>query len=296
MKNLVFQGGGVHGYAHVGGLKALEMANMMNLFENFAGASVGALVAFAAACRIGATDIYNKVEQIDESLLTGGRNIFSAFYYLIKRGGMYNTGTFRRWLEDVTEEWLGTKSITFDQLNARFGTDLFVTVTSAGLSKPLIMSRETYPTINILDTLEMTIAIPFYYEPIRFNGDLIVDGGYINNLPLHIFDTEENGYFNRESVGFSVLTDKELEPLTKPMRIDGFFPLVKRLISILLTYASYYREDERDAERIIPICVGPVDSFDFTIPKRTKQILYKIGQECVEKWLRKNTQTDFVTV
>jgi predicted acylesterase/phospholipase RssA len=298
MNNLVFQGGGMHGYAHIGGIKSLQKHGKYKA-SKFAGASVGALVAFALACHIDVDEIYRRVEMIDEDLLTGGRGFCYACYCLLKRGGLYSTKTFRKWIEKTNKVWIGSESITFDELHARFGTELYVVVTSLGHSGSLVLCRQNYPTLNIVDALEMTIAIPFIYEPIRFQNDLIVDGGLINNMPLHIFDTKENDYFSKDTLAFSVVTKEEMRVemsqfQTPPRQIRGFWSITQRIVSMVLDYASRYQDDPRDTDRMIPICVGSVDSFDFTISNATKQHLLQAGENYVDKWLRENSQTDFI--
>ena len=49
INTLVFEGGGIYGYAYIGALKELEIRIDFNKIKYFCGSSVGALMAYALA-------------------------------------------------------------------------------------------------------------------------------------------------------------------------------------------------------------------------------------------------------
>ena len=89
-KNLVFDGGGARGIAYCGAIKVLENEGIMKNIVNFAGTSVGAIV--AASLAVGYT-----ADEIEEILLNKNFDEFRDnsnyllinFYQFITRYGWY---------------------------------------------------------------------------------------------------------------------------------------------------------------------------------------------------------------
>ena len=65
--NLVLQGGGIRGFAHIGVVKKLEEIGLMNNIRRFAGTSVGALIVSLLVIGFTADEIMEQKDKIDFS-------------------------------------------------------------------------------------------------------------------------------------------------------------------------------------------------------------------------------------
>jgi NTE family protein len=92
-----------------------------------------------------------------------------------------------------------------------------------------IFSHRTTPNFPVADAVRISMSLPLAYKPyvIRpeqyhpvdlpewVNG-VWIDGGYLNNLPLHVFDSDGGV---RHILGVRL----ELEPSTQPVEQHGHF-------------------------------------------------------------------------
>ena len=94
----------------------------------------------------------------------------------------------------------------------------------------------------IADAVRMSMSIPFLFYPVNFGKHLCVDGGLINNYPLHVFDGEfpgdiTIGTVNMETVGFKLITPNEEcnDDLYKPLgKIDNIKKFSYAIIESLI--------------------------------------------------------------
>jgi NTE family protein len=93
---------------------------------------------------------------------------------------------------------------TFAEHRAFFGVDLAVTGTNLETGKSGVFSPKTSPNFPVADAVRISMSLPLVYKPVRILHDhyqwhrfgerwvegLWIDGGYLNNLPLQVFDLE----------------------------------------------------------------------------------------------------------
>lgn len=156
---IALSGGGVKGFAHLGVLKALEEKGIEA--DVLAGVSAGAIVgSFIAAGKKPA----EVMELINE-------NDFFDFAKL----GIPDRGFFT--LENMTENLeksLGVK--TFEELKIPF----YVGV--ANIEKARM---EYFSKGELIKIIQASSSIPVLFSPVEINGDLYVDGGLFENLPVN---------------------------------------------------------------------------------------------------------------
>jgi predicted acylesterase/phospholipase RssA len=147
-------------------------------------------------------------------------------------------------------------TLTFQEFFDITGFDLRITGTNLSNRLPLNFTREITPNFPIAEAVAISMSIPGYFKPVevgevdrvslrtskellritpntdnalinRLYSGLWVDGGYLNNLPIHAFDHTEPGM--GQMIGHHFDRDK-LHPGVLGMRLeDGFDPDVYRL-------------------------------------------------------------------
>jgi predicted acylesterase/phospholipase RssA/CRP-like cAMP-binding protein len=157
---VVLSGGGARAMAHLGVLEELQAAGLH--FDRVAGASLGALVAAAAARDIGSDAVY---EAFERQFGRNPTNDLAPPVFSLIRG----VKTRR-----LLEESFG--GIRIEELPLRFFC----------LSCDLV-ARE--PVVHrsgpIVDAVYASLAIPGVFPPVRTaEGRLLVDGGVLDNLPV----------------------------------------------------------------------------------------------------------------
>ncbi|MCB9195722.1 MAG: patatin-like phospholipase family protein [Flavobacteriales bacterium] len=208
IRNLVLEGGGVRGIAYVGAIKALEEHQMLDSIENVAGTSVGAITATMISLGYSSNEIRNELASLKIQKFNDGKGIFIGGIHRTKQHfGWYKGDELTNWIEDLIFYKTGDRDLTFIQLNelsdslVRF-KDLYIAVTNLSQQRSMIINHKNYPNMRIADAVRMSASIPIYYTAIFMdqNGqvyskppkdtlvDVIVDGGFLTNYPIHTFD------------------------------------------------------------------------------------------------------------
>ncbi|MFP4020688.1 MAG: patatin-like phospholipase family protein [Halanaerobium sp.] len=156
---IALSGGGVKGFAHLGVLKALEEKGIEA--DLLAGVRSGAIIgSFIAAGKKPAEvmDLINENDFFDFAKLTlPDRGIFT--------------------LDNMTENLeksLGVK--TFEELKIPFY------VGAANIEKARM---EYFSSGELIKIIQASSSIPVLFSPVEINGDLYVDGGLFENLPVN---------------------------------------------------------------------------------------------------------------
>jgi len=156
---IALSGGGVKGFAHLGVLKALEEKGIEA--DLLAGVSAGAIVgSFIAAGK--------KPAEIMELI---NENDFFDFAKLgIPDRGLFTLGN----MTENLEKSLGFK--TFEELKIPFY------VGAANIDKARM---EYFSQGDLIKIIQASASIPVLFSPVEINGDLYVDGGLFENLPVN---------------------------------------------------------------------------------------------------------------
>ena len=203
VKNLVFEGAGVRGIAYCGAVQEMESKKMMDSIERVGGTSSGAIVALMISLGYSGKEIENIISETNFKKFNDGKFFFIGGINRMKKYyGWYKGKKIEKWLEKIIKEKTGNENITFEELHQKGFKDLYITGTSLNKQKPVIFSHETYPKMKIKDAVRISISIPLYFEPVYIDStgkifnrpkqkqglDMMVDGGLLENFPIHIFD------------------------------------------------------------------------------------------------------------
>lgn len=173
---LALGGGGVRGLAHLSALQVLEEEGIRPVA--IAGTSMGALIGAFFARGMSAEEIWTRV---DAHLVLGDqpfreirekrKTLFHwlRFFRLVHRpGALLSADGFLDYLRD------GLGATTFEELDLPFhvvATDFHA------------MEKVVFSSGPLLPALKASMAIPGVFEPVVFEGRVLVDGGISDNLP-----------------------------------------------------------------------------------------------------------------
>jgi len=161
---LTLSGGGARGLAHIGVLKALENANIRP--DYLTGTSMGGVIAAAYASGLSPDEI----EQI--ALEYGSiRKLWRLADPTLPRRGLFQGERLLAFFEDRMQ------GCTFADLRVP------LTLIAVDLnSRQEVHIREG----SVAEAVRATISIPGLLAPVEQNGQRLVDGGLLNNLPVDV--------------------------------------------------------------------------------------------------------------
>ncbi len=163
MLALVLGGGAAKGYAHIGVLKLLREMNIKP--ELVVGASIGALVGAFYAAGFSIREIEDIAVKIDR----GKKR--ALFPIRFNKRGLINGKAILAYLG----QYLADKKI--EDLPIKYAA----VATDIEEHKELIIDRG-----DLLPAVRAAISIPVVFIPYHYQGRVLVDGGFVNPVPIDI--------------------------------------------------------------------------------------------------------------
>jgi len=206
------------------------------------------------------------------------------------------------WLEKIIAQKTGNENITFAELHQKGFKDLYITGTALNKQKPVIFSYETYPEMKIKDAVRVSAGIPLYFEaafmdstgrlfyhPKQKQGlDIMVDGGFLENFPIHIFDKSTPDPY---TLGFridpdaQIEKDKESKTLTE-MPIDNLNQYFMAFYNIVIENLNRQQLTKEDWVRTVSISDGNIQPKLRKLSKEEVYILIENGRRAVKTFLQ----------
>lgn len=305
-KNLVFEGGGVKGIAYGGALEELEKRNILPGIKRVAGTSAGAINACLLSIGYSYKEVSDIIAQTNFKSFEDG-SIIPLFNInrVVNNYGWYKGDKFSEWIAQLIKAKTGSPDLTFkglaEQSSIKNYRHLYVINTNLSQQRSDILSHETTPDMPLRLAIRMSMSIPLFFQSIKMNNDIIVDGGVAWNYPINIFDhkryvydlsnampvdynTDADYLFNHETLGFRLGTLKEIEHRkdnwsSEPLAVDGLKGYIKALITFMMEMANKKHLHKNDWNRTIFLDSLDVKSTDFRLPIQKIAALLQSGRE-----------------
>jgi predicted acylesterase/phospholipase RssA/CRP-like cAMP-binding protein len=245
---LVLGGGGARGLAHLGVIRALEEAGVP--IDVVGGTSIGAIM--AALCARGLDD-QDRVRRVMAFARTGRRLVTPTLPLIAFSAG--------RRVDQILTEHL--TSVPIEDLALRFFC------VSASLTRAEAVIHERGP---LWTAVRASLALPGIYPPVYADGDLLIDGAAVDNLPVDVMRHRVGaGRIIAVDVGSEVeplavapygpglsgwrVLGRRLNPFTPPHPVPGIAEILNRSTGLSQVR---YRRAARDDDRVDLLLSPPV--------------------------------------
>ncbi len=196
---LVLSGGGAKGLAHIGVIRVLEENNIP--IDYIAGTSIGAIVGGLYAAGY-TTDEMEELFKSDEFYFWSTGKIQKEYRYYFKQPAEAEPS----WIDlrvtrkdDKVKLLPPTNFIPEEQMDFAFMElvaatsaacnnnfdslmiPFFCVATDINSDKPVILRKG-----DLGEAIRASMTVPLYFKPIKIDGELLFDGGLINNFPLDL--------------------------------------------------------------------------------------------------------------
>lgn len=221
---LVLSGGGIKTISICGALTQLESLNIFpNKFIGFAGTSGGAILAGLLAVGYQPAELLDLIKNLDTNkIFYDNLSIFSDTYNFFKYYGLCPGKYLMELLGNLIGKKTGNPDYTINQLYSEKKIK-FVTVATnlSNKSSEYFYPNNNKPEYNNMPirlAIRFSVGIPFIFEPYIYNGDYFVDGGYLDNYLIHVFDGDYPGDLksrlnlvnpNPEVLGIKIITAED---------------------------------------------------------------------------------------
>lgn len=282
---IIFEGGGVRGYAYAEALKALEEKGVINLREitTFVGSSAGAITAALLAC--GATpDKLQQFLNVDFNIFQDDKlGCLRDIWNLWRHWGYCEGKTFVEWFKGClgcrySNGLFLSDDITFGELQRHTGKNLIITASNFSTGKLQLFTSETTPDVPVWLAVRASMAIPLFFRPIRYKDDWLWDGGILANL----YDPKgDGGELALRLVG------KDDYGRGNRRKFKNIFDVLGAFVAIQMHQAEKRHISKSLWENMISIDTGDIQATDFDLSVGQKQRLAIAGRQGVERFLAK---------
>ena len=270
IKNIVFSSGGILGATYIGCLKILYENKILNNIENILGCSSGSLFAICICLGYKYIELYkifininlNITEDID---CNGVLNFIENF-------GLQNGQRIIKIMEALLKAKTQNSNITFLELFVLTQKRLIITATCLNTNTLEYFDYIKYPNMKVIDALRMSIAIPFLFNPVKYENKYYVDGAVIDAYPIKYFNNEI-----RNTIGILINDIHEENNINNIEDYIGSIIFCNLVNHKKLTYEKF-----KDNTILIN---SNFNSLNFNLTKEEKEELIKCGSECTSKYI-----------
>jgi NTE family protein len=256
---LVLGGGAARGFAHVGVIRALEQEKVP--IDMIVGTSVGSLIGAIYAYDSNSFELEWTAFSLEKDQVFD-YGIFSAFTSMGPVKG------------DKLEEFVKSKvPVNIEDLKVPFAA----VATDLNRGTRVVIDRGP-----VARAVHASSAIPGVFNPVEYQGKLLVDGGVMDNIPISVA---------REK-GADIVIAVDISENVINFNITNLIDVVVQSINIMFRENVVHKL--KDANVLIVPAVGDVGMLDFTQKKRCMQAGIEATQkampeirEALEEWGRK---------
>lgn len=236
INKLVLSGGGIKGISFIGVFKALYELCILDNIKTYSATSIGTIICFLIIIGYSYDELWKFIEIFDFSKL-----------YNFDISNLLNTYGINdgKLIISILQKFLKKKNIKIDitllELYKLTNKKFIITTTNVNKKICEYLSYKTYPNLEVIQALRMSISLPFIFTPVKMNDSLYIDGGCSNNFPINIFKKQEKvlGIYidndNNEIKSFEDYCFDIINTLTTTNLITENNNIVKLIININIT-------------------------------------------------------------
>jgi predicted acylesterase/phospholipase RssA len=190
IKNIVFSGGGLKGWAYIGTLKALyELIDFKNI-EQIIGVSIGSVFGLFYLLQIPYDFILDIIMNLNFKEL-----IDIDIDNILVNQSLINGNNYIEKIKEIISTKIDP-DITFIELY-HYNKILYTTnALNINNSKIEYFNYKLTPNVKIVDAIMASSSLPLLFPPYKINEKYYYDGGLCNNCPVNLIDELESIAFD----------------------------------------------------------------------------------------------------
>lgn len=264
---LVLSGGGAKGFAHVGTLQMLDSLDIP--IDYIAGTSIGGIVAALYSIGYSGKELETMANQIDwEEIFSDNPPRKLRPFFERKDDGKYQLELGFKGFKPVPPSGFVTGqkiSLLFSELTYAYSkcssfNELPIPFRCVALD--LVTGQEVVlKSGSLARAMRATMSIPTVFSPVEWGDSLLVDGGYINNIPVDVV----------QEMGADIVIAVNVQsPLLRKKELNSIFGVLGQLINI--TDLPRVKRNLKEADIVIRPPIENFTNADFA-EEKVSQIL-----------------------
>lgn len=272
---IILPGGGMKGFAVLGGIQACLDRDLLSQVKTYVGTSIGSVICYCLA--IG----YTPIEIMTYLHLNKYIEKMKHFNILDMVNGIGATSFnhVSECLEKMSLEKIG-KLLTLGKLREQYGKTLICVSYNMTVSCVEYIGPDNYPDLPCITAVRMSSNIPLVFERFKYMDNYYVDGGIIDNFPVE----HGNKICKNKAIAFDLKLDSKN---LKDEPSEGILSYILKLFQIMMKQNNNIIKLEKT--KIIPIlCKDMFNAFDFSLNIKTRLDLFSNGYNDAKIYLEEN--------
>jgi NTE family protein len=294
-RHLVFEGGGIKGAAYAKVPLALSEFGILQKITKIAGSSAGAIIATLITLQYSPEQIAELVEEMEFVDFKDYIPLYTIkVFNIVFKSGEYSGKQFETWIQDKIYYQTANKCTTLGELHEKSGIELVLTGTCLDTRTTEFLSYKTHPNMPVWMACRISMAIPGFFMPFRYEGKTYVDGGMLYNYPIWVFDNVQDytfkmsniDYANDKTLGFKLVSGKDCDFVSTIPKVVPILTTMLTIFNILLDHidSSYIHKSYWD--RTVGINTLDVKTTEFGISPSKKAQIIENGYNNTKKYIR----------
>jgi NTE family protein len=271
IKELCLSGAANRGICYIGCFKKFEELKLLKL-EKIIGVSIGA---FISVCYI----IGYTADEMFKMIIDKDMRDFKDFTFN-EQGAILKGEKYKEWVHETLAKKTDP-NITLLDFYKKYNIYFITTATCIHSSNKdfeegiVCMSHELTPDIPLIVAINASMAFPFVFPPVCYNGAKFIDGGVLDNIP--------SGFMSKDAYSLKV----NFKPMDGCTSINNPVSYIGKLFE-LMSKRIYQLKNGENFEHVISIPCDDFKIIDFEMSIDDKITLFKRGYKITEKYLIKN--------
>lgn len=195
---VVLSGGGIKGISQLGVLHYFFEKEECD-FQEYAGTSIGSVIALLLVCGYKPYDIFLIICEIENFIENSTIHVKELYSKL----GIFDISNFTSKIEVLVKEKLGIKKIpTMKELYDITEKKLYISGTNISHMCEEKYSYITSPDMNCIQAIKISCCLPLIFQRIYYRESYLIDGGLTNNFPWDYLSS------SKKTLGVITLTDE----------------------------------------------------------------------------------------
>tara|TARA_X000000368_G_scaffold399059_1_gene369679 strand:- start:3754 stop:4602 length:849 start_codon:yes stop_codon:yes gene_type:complete len=253
IKNLVLSGGDIAFLSMLGSLNKIK--DKIKDIENIYSVSCGSWVGFFLSLKLDMQEIINYfIERPWFKLFNfNADKIFNLYNSL----GIYDISIFYKIFEPLLKLCNLNNDITMIELYNYSNIKLNIYATKYDDLSIKCFNHELTPDMKVIEAIFLSSSIPILFEPLKYNGEYYIDGGYNCNFPLHLCLEEHSN--EDEILGINIEHYKDETSADDNDNILSFY--LKLFYKFIVNKRCSYKKDNNVKKIIIYSNILTMDKF-----------------------------------
>ena len=296
-QRLVLGGGGVRGFAFIGGLKALsekqeqEQQEHPLKFERITGTSIGAIVGLMVLLGYSPLEMEQECVNTEFSLgleghfgRTESNNGSSHPLDMLEKFGINSGKEVLEFIKMLIRKKTKNANLTLKQMHVLFPTRFDIVTVCVNDHTTKVFNYLDTPNVMVYTAIRMSVSVPILFQPVKYLNKYYIDGGLLSNVPIGL-EPEQEEPVNTSTLVFRIVNTTDTT--TKINSIQSYltsvvYCVLSELENIKVSASVSKNDNDNDNNikikitefKFPPNAPGP---FSFQISKRDRKKFIKLG-------------------